>query len=1138
MKSRVTRDFSMVVLLCFCSTFTASAAHFRVSQTFPNRMIITIDPSKISPAASIDTGSFMPLRDEIAVIAPGGDTAGVGIWPAAGNSLMITVYGDVNYSRTSALHPDSLPFSFMVWDSSAGKAFPNTEVRFASGKPLIYIDNDTASVSYLKAVSAPSKLTITSPKGGEKWLLGETRSITWTYPVGTTVGNVRISLSIDDGVRWTQFSTTPLPNNNGSYSWSIPDSILGTVFASSRCRIKVIPTGIPGDPGAVSADVFTLAARIVITSPTANALLTAGGTTSITATTNGNVGNVAIDYNLLNGEGWKTIIGSIAPVRGRVTQSWTIPTTIADSCLVRMYKMYTGTAPANNPIDSILCIIVPPLTIIAPATGSRLTGNRSDTIKWNANYSSGRFKIEYTANANAGTPTWTAIAAAAQNTGKFVWMVSNTPSTNCRVRMTDTALLSRGSLAAVATGVFTIDPEPAFSLTLPNGGEAWAVGSAHDITWTSVGAVDANVKIDFQTKPSGTWTSVTASTANDGSYSWTVPDSISDSCRIKISDAGNSAIFDASENAFSIVAPTITLTSPKGGEQWAAGTQHSISWNVNGAVGNIKIELTTNDADYSTIVASTASSSGSYTWNIPLSATLSAHCRVRISEDSDGTPRDSSRDVFEIVSGVTPTITITFPKGNEQWFTGTAMPITWTSTGIFDSVKIEYTTDSVNWRTIRSATANNGSYTWDIPDTVTPSAKCLVRLTGNASNEPTDKSADKFTLLAPVVTVVAPNGGEAWNATIVNTIVWSSDSIIGKVKIEYSINNGDAWIVIADSANNNHGGSYAWTVPAGASDSCKVRISAVHRPDAADGSDKLFSIVAAPSISVVRPAGGDTFRVGDSVKIAWSHTYVTGKVKIEYSADNGASWALVKDSVDIALNALGWIAPDVKSDSCKIRISSLSSASVVGASSGLFSIGMLPPPSVAIANPTGSQRYNEGDSMIIAWTSVDMSGKIKIECSFDNGKTWSMIKDSVDVSVNRYRWIVARPGSTNKNVDSCKIRITSLAIDSVKTVSEGVFTIIPIVSVLPDRPLVCVLGAGIGSSRTGLQFRVGVPQATRLSVRVFNLSGKEIASIKPSFVTAGYHLLTVPTAALKRGLYVTDVSIGARHFRKVVSYVK
>ena len=61
----------------------------------------------------------------------------------------------------------------------------------------------------------------------------------------------------------------------------------------------------------------------------------------------------------------------------------------------------------------------------------------------------------------------------------------------------------------------------------PNGGEKLDGGSSHNITWTSTGTI-ANVNIDYSTNSGGSWTSVVAGTANDGSYAWTVPNAFDD----------------------------------------------------------------------------------------------------------------------------------------------------------------------------------------------------------------------------------------------------------------------------------------------------------------------------------------------------------------------------------------------------------------------------------------------------------------------------------------------------------------------------------------------------------------------------------------------------------------------------------
>ncbi|MCX6583364.1 MAG: carboxypeptidase regulatory-like domain-containing protein, partial [Candidatus Aminicenantes bacterium] len=89
-------------------------------------------------------------------------------------------------------------------------------------------------------------------------------------------------------------------------------------------------------------------------------------------------------------------------------------------------------------------------------------------------------------------------------------------------------------------------------ITSPNGGEVWLIGSTHDITWTTSGEV-GNVKIEYSGDNGSNWVEISASTENDGIYSWTVPVISSINCLVRASetdgdlnDVGN-AVFTISE---------------------------------------------------------------------------------------------------------------------------------------------------------------------------------------------------------------------------------------------------------------------------------------------------------------------------------------------------------------------------------------------------------------------------------------------------------------------------------------------------------------------------------------------------------------------------------------------------------------
>jgi hypothetical protein len=103
-----------------------------------------------------------------------------------------------------------------------------------------------------------------------------------------------------------------------------------------------------------------------------------------------------------------------------------------------------------------------------------------------------------------------------------------------------------------------VDIHPAgtvFEVLSPNGGEYCIAGTSYNITWTSPGTF-TNVKIEYSLNNGSSWTTETSSTSNDGSYTWTVPGTLSTQCLVRISDASDGAPSEVSDDVFSIISPS------------------------------------------------------------------------------------------------------------------------------------------------------------------------------------------------------------------------------------------------------------------------------------------------------------------------------------------------------------------------------------------------------------------------------------------------------------------------------------------------------------------------------------------------------------------------------------------------------
>jgi len=117
---------------------------------------------------------------------------------------------------------------------------------------------------------------------------------------------------------------------------------------------------------------------------------------------------------------------------------------------------------------------------------------------------------------------------------------------------------SGGSSTKSMTNFITVaapTPPPSITVTAPNGGESWVPGSNHAITWTSSGDVGSYLKIEVL-KAGAVVQTLSASTPNDGSFSWTISTGLATGTdyRIRITSTTNTAITDTSNN-------NLTLTS-------------------------------------------------------------------------------------------------------------------------------------------------------------------------------------------------------------------------------------------------------------------------------------------------------------------------------------------------------------------------------------------------------------------------------------------------------------------------------------------------------------------------------------------------------------------------------------------------
>jgi hypothetical protein len=168
---------------------------------------------------------------------------------------------------------------------------------------------------------------------------------------------------------------------------------------------------------------------------------------------------------------------------------------------------------------------------------------------------------------------------------------------------------------------YTAALPPALALTSPDGGEHWTLGATKNITWT---ASNYTGKVRLVLFKSGVKLGTIFSniSAAPGSYSWTVGQYIGGTgpvgtgYRLYLHSMDNTLI-DPSATWFNIIAPAqLQVTSPNGGESWARGSQHAITWNPNGYTGTVRLVLFSNTTKKGQIAANLQAAAGTYLWTV------------------------------------------------------------------------------------------------------------------------------------------------------------------------------------------------------------------------------------------------------------------------------------------------------------------------------------------------------------------------------------------------------------------------------------------------------------------------------------------------------------------------------------------
>ncbi len=291
----------------------------------------------------------------------------------------------------------------------------------------------------------------------------------------------------------------------------------------------------------------------------------------------------------------------------------------------------------------------PEFTVTQPNGGEEWMAGMTKQVTWTSSYFGGTVGVDFSADSGA---TWTTIATGQAANGSFDWLVPNTPSKKCLVKVYDD---SQPQFNDSSDEVFEILPESTqgetLTVTAPNGGEIWTAGQVHQIIWDSDG-FSGLVSIDVSIDNGSTWSTIATNQPDSGAFNWSPPNLTADSAWVRVYDETDQDPLDMSDGPFAIVpqstsGESLTLIAPNGGEELATGSQYMVNWDSEDYDGLVNVDVSLDNGQTWLSIATDQPDSGAVEWTVPDVATDSAWVKVYDPEDQD--PSDMSDEPFAIV---------------------------------------------------------------------------------------------------------------------------------------------------------------------------------------------------------------------------------------------------------------------------------------------------------------------------------------------------------------------------------------------------------------------------------------------------------------------------------------------------------
>lgn len=284
---------------------------------------------------------------------------------------------------------------------------------------------------------------------------------------------------------------------------------------------------------------------------------------------------------------------------------------------------------------------------------------------------------------------------------------------------------------------------------------------------------------------------------------------------------------------------------------------------------------------------------------------------------TDGKNVTGDGDFLPIETLIVPkATTLNIPNGGETWRSNSLYTISWTQPSKSIPSFIEYSIDDgKTWNRITEQPYDlaNRNYNWRVPSL--RSTECLVRLIDAATLTEIDRSDNWYAIVPSPAEINRPATQDPVYFGATKDMIRWEVAEPQMVRFEFSEAGDGNWIAISAPVSSDSKET-AWTIPVVNSKTARVRMINIQTNDVVAISTP-FRILAG-RLNLTSPKASDVLTIGNEANVCWTHNNVT-KFDLQFSADGGASWDGIENSV-IALKACyDWMVPQVKTQNGIVR---------------------------------------------------------------------------------------------------------------------------------------------------------------------------------------------------------------------------